>query len=56
VLFDQPRTIGVGLITAAGNRVAAIAAHERDAALTDAAERGRATNPDALLCDQVTGA
>jgi multidrug resistance protein, MATE family len=41
VLFNQVRTMGVGLITAAGNRVAAIAAQEEEAgALTADVERG----------------
>jgi MATE family multidrug resistance protein len=40
VLFNQLRTMGVGLITAAGNRVAAIAAHEEAGALAPDAERG----------------
>jgi MATE family, multidrug efflux pump len=40
VLFNQVRTMGVGLITATGNRVAAIAAQEEPGALTPAAERG----------------
>jgi MATE family multidrug resistance protein len=40
VLFNQLRAMGVGLITAAGNRVAAIAAQERETALTAEAERG----------------
>jgi multidrug resistance protein, MATE family len=39
VLFNQLRTMGVGLITAAGNRVAAIAAQESEAAPTAEAER-----------------
>src|SRR5918998_1253175 len=40
VLFNQVRTVGVGLITAAGNRVASIAAQEEDGALSEDAERG----------------
>ncbi|HEV7808884.1 MAG TPA: MATE family efflux transporter [Solirubrobacteraceae bacterium] len=40
VLFNQVRTMGVGLITAAGNRVAAIAAQEEPGALAADAERG----------------
>jgi MATE family multidrug resistance protein len=40
VLFNQLRTMGVGLITAAGNRVASIAAQEGAGALSEDAERG----------------
>jgi MATE family, multidrug efflux pump len=40
VLFNQLRTMGVGLITAAGNRVAAIAAQEEAGPLRADAERG----------------
>jgi MATE family multidrug resistance protein len=40
VLFNQLRTMGVGLITAAGNRVAAIAAQEEPGALSEDAENG----------------
>jgi MATE family multidrug resistance protein len=40
VLFNQLRTMGVGLITAAGNQVAAIAAREQPGALAADAERG----------------
>jgi MATE family multidrug resistance protein len=40
VLFNQLRTMGVGLITAAGNRVAAIAAQEEAGPLAAQAERG----------------
>ncbi len=40
VLFNQLRTMGVGLITAAGNRVAAIAAQDGTAALSEDAEDG----------------
>jgi MATE family multidrug resistance protein len=40
VLFNQIRTMGVGLITAAGNRVASIAAQEQPGKLTEDAERG----------------
>ena len=39
VLFNQLRTMGVGLITAAGNRVASIAAHEEAGELSEEAER-----------------
>ena len=39
VLFNQLRTMGVGLITAAGNRVASIAAQEDAGALSEDAER-----------------
>jgi len=40
VLFNQVRTMGVGLITAAGNRVAAIAAQESAGPLQGSAESG----------------
>jgi MATE family multidrug resistance protein len=40
VLFNQVRTMGVGLITAAGNRIAAIAAQEQPGELAADAERG----------------
>jgi MATE family multidrug resistance protein len=40
VLFNQVRTMGVGLITASGNRVAAIAAQEQEGQLGEHAERG----------------
>jgi hypothetical protein len=40
VLFNQVRTMGVGLITAAGNRVASLAAQEEPGALAQDAERG----------------
>jgi MATE family multidrug resistance protein len=40
VLFNQVRTIGVGLITAAGNRVAELAAPDEPQALGKVAESG----------------
>jgi len=40
VLFNQVRTMGVGLITAAGNRVASIAAQDEPGTLAADAERG----------------
>jgi MATE family multidrug resistance protein len=40
VLFNQVRTIGVGLVTAAGNRVAELAAQDEPQALGKAAESG----------------
>jgi MATE family, multidrug efflux pump len=40
VLFNQLRTMGVGLITAAGNQVAAIAAQDEAGPLADDDERG----------------
>lgn len=40
VVFNQARTLGVGLITAAGNQVAAIAAQDEPGALAADAQRG----------------
>jgi MATE family multidrug resistance protein len=40
VLFNQVRTIGVGLITAAGNRIATLAAQDQAGGLAADAERG----------------
>jgi multidrug resistance protein, MATE family len=40
VLFNQVRTMGVGMITAAGNRIATIAATDEPAGLAADAERG----------------
>lgn len=38
VIFNQLRTMGVGMVTAVGNQVSAASAHAEDAELTDAAQ------------------